>query len=176
MRPSSGNTTVRAGALLLDSSNGSATGDGPVIVTGGILGGNGIITGLVSVGTGIGRSAQLSPGTARRPIGQLLVQGELLFGNEGNLTIQLDPQSATADQITTNGVIVSSAARIRLQIRPGTVSLGTTFVIINNTAATPIIGTFGNLSDGAIVTVNGINFQADYQGGDGNDLTLTVVP
>ena len=47
----SGNTTVRAGALLLDSSNGSATGDGPVIVTGGILGGNGIITGLVSVGT-----------------------------------------------------------------------------------------------------------------------------
>jgi hypothetical protein len=26
------------------------------------------------------------------------------------------------------------------------------------------------------VTVNGNNFQASYTGGDGNDLTLTVVP
>jgi autotransporter-associated beta strand protein len=172
----SGNTTVRAGTLVLDASDGSATGEGPVIVTGGVLGGNGIVTGLVSVGTGSGRSGQLSPGTARGPIGQLLIQSELLFASGGNLIIQLDPQSATADQITTNGVIVSPGARIRLQIRPGTVSLGTTFVIINDTAATPIAGTFSNLPDGAIVNLNGNNFQASYEGGDGNDLTLTVVP
>jgi len=31
-------------------------------------------------------------------------------------------------------------------------------------------------ADGAIVNVNGNNFQADCQGGDGNDRTLTVVP
>ena len=37
-------------------------------------------------------------------------------------------------------------------------------------------GTFSNLADGAIVTVNGNNFQPSYEGGDGNDLTLTVVP
>jgi hypothetical protein len=48
--------------------------------------------------------------------------------------------------------------------------------VIKNTAATPIAGTFSNLPDGAIVNVNGNNLQADYQGGDGNDLTLTVVP
>jgi len=46
--------------------------------------------------------------------------------------------------------------------------------VISNTSATPIAGTFANLPDGAILTVNGNNFQANYEGGD--DLTLTVVP
>ena len=48
--------------------------------------------------------------------------------------------------------------------------------VISNTSATPIAGTFSNLPDGAIVNVNGNNLQASYEGGDGNDLTLTVVP
>jgi len=37
-------------------------------------------------------------------------------------------------------------------------------------------GTFSNLPNGGIVTINGNNLQANYEGGDGNDLTLTVVP
>jgi hypothetical protein len=37
-------------------------------------------------------------------------------------------------------------------------------------------GTFTNLPDRGIVTINGNNFQASYSGDDGNDLTLTVVP
>jgi hypothetical protein len=32
-----------------------------------------------------------------------------------------------------------------------------------------------NLPDGAIANVNGNHLQASYGGGDGNDLTLTVV-
>ena len=58
----------------------------------------------------------------------------------------------------------------------GTLQAGLVFTVINNTSATPISGTFSNLPDGAILTVNGNNFQASYEGGDGNDLTLTVVP
>ena len=54
--------------------------------------------------------------------------------------------------------------------------VGTVLTAIDNTAATPIVGTFANLPDGGIVTVNGNNLQASYSGGDGNDLTLTVVP
>jgi len=49
-------------------------------------------------------------------------------------------------------------------------------IAISNTGATPINGTFSNLTDGGIVIVGITNFQANYQGGDGNDLTLTVVP
>jgi hypothetical protein len=53
---------------------------------------------------------------------------------------------------------------------------GTVFIVINNTAASPIEGTFNNLPDDGVITVNGNSFQASYDGGDGNDLTLTVVP
>jgi hypothetical protein len=53
---------------------------------------------------------------------------------------------------------------------------GTIFTIIENTAATPIAGAFSNLPDGSLITANGNTFQASYEGGTGNDLTLTVVP
>ena len=58
----------------------------------------------------------------------------------------------------------------------GTLTSGLVLTVISNTSSTPISGTFANLPDGAILTVNGNNFQANYEGGDGNDLTLTVVP
>ena len=44
-------------------------------------------------------------------------------------------------------------------------------MLISNTSANPINGTFSNLPEGAIVNVNGNNLQASYRGGDGNDLT-----
>jgi hypothetical protein len=58
----------------------------------------------------------------------------------------------------------------------GRLSVGTAFTLISNTAATPIAGTFANLPDGSIITIKGNKFRASYEGGDGNDLTLTVVP
>ena len=45
---------------------------------------------------------------------------------------------------------------------------------INNMAVTPIAGTFANLPDGGTITTGSNTFQANYEGGDGNDLTLTV--
>ncbi|MDQ3198362.1 MAG: hypothetical protein M3Q46_04105 [Verrucomicrobiota bacterium] len=53
--------------------------------------------------------------------------------------------------------------------------MGLVLTLISNTSANAISGQFSNLPDGAIVTIGGNNFQADYLGGDGNDLTLTVV-
>ena len=38
----------------------------------------------------------------------------------------------------------------------------------------PIAGTFANLPDGATIKIGNNTFQANYEGGDGNDLTLTV--
>ena len=57
-----------------------------------------------------------------------------------------------------------------------TLPVGTSFTVINNTSATPISGVFSNLVDGSSLTVGNNTFQADYEGGDGNDLTLTVMP
>ncbi len=76
-----------------------------------------------------------------------------------------------------NGVTMNSGASFNLSgTAQGTLKQGLTFTVISNTASTPISGTFSNLADGAIISVNGNNFQANYEGGDGNNLTLTVVP
>jgi hypothetical protein len=47
--------------------------------------------------------------------------------------------------------------------------------LIKNAADTPISGTFAGLADGGTLTVNANTYQANYEGGDGNDLTLTVI-
>ena len=58
----------------------------------------------------------------------------------------------------------------------GGASIGTVFNAIDNTSVTTISGTFVNLADGSIFTVGSNTVQASYEGGDGNDLTLMVVP
>ena len=52
---------------------------------------------------------------------------------------------------------------------------GSVFTIIDNISANPIRGSFSNLADGSTITVGNNTYQADYEGGDGNDLTLTVL-
>jgi hypothetical protein len=76
-----------------------------------------------------------------------------------------------------NGITINSGAMIALSGQTqGRLTTGLTLTLIGNTSANLISGTFSNLPDGSIVTINGNNFQASYSGGDGNDLTLTVVP
>lgn len=62
--------------------------------------------------------------------------------------------------------------------------VGTVFTVIEDRAKDPcrrcrggsgIHGNFGNLPDGGTITAGSNTFQANYEGGDGNDLTLTVV-
>ena len=75
-----------------------------------------------------------------------------------------------------NGVTINGAQFLLLSRGGFTLTPGTVLTVINNTAATPIAGTFANLPDGSTFTAHGNTFQASYEGGDGNDLTLTVVP
>jgi hypothetical protein len=53
---------------------------------------------------------------------------------------------------------------------------GKSATVISNPSADPIAGTFANLPDGSTFTIGPNTFQVSYEGGDGNDLTLTVVP
>ena len=79
--------------------------------------------------------------------------------------------------VVANGVIINSGATIALSGQTiGVLTQGTVLTLIANTSADPINGAFSNLPDGSIVTIGGNKFQASYSGGDGNDLTLTVVP
>jgi hypothetical protein len=91
--------------------------------------------------------------------------------------IDLDSSTVAADQVVASGAAIKSGALVSTS-DPGSGALpaGTVFTVIRNTAATLISGTFSNLADGSSFTLGSNTFQADYEGGDGNHLTLTVVP
>jgi len=174
-----GGTTIEGGKLVIGNQSGSGTGSGPVSVTRGKLGGSGIIAGETTIGTGSGRGAFLSPAAGTTVQAALTIQSALTFNADATYTctFKAQPDSADTDMVIANGVTINSGAMIELIGHTmGVLTQGMVLSLISNTSANPISGTFSNLPDGGIVTVNGSNLQASYEGGDGNDLTLTVVP
>ena len=166
-----GGTTVKGGSLFANNSNGSATGTGFVKVNSGTLAGRGIIAGPVTIGGG----AFLAPGGSE--IGVLNLQAALTFNAQATYLVDLNSASARADKVVANGVAIDSAALISItDLGNSVLGSGTVLRLINNFSSMPIAGTFGNLADGGTIIVGSNTFQANYEGGDGNDLTLTVVP
>lgn len=168
-----GGTNVSAGTLVIANGSGSGTGTGAVLVSGGVLGGSGTISGAVTVQSG----ALFAPAAGTKKQANLTTLSSLSF-NSGAIytyTFRAKRSQARTDKVTANGVTIDSGASFNFsgQAR-GTLRPGLTFVVISNTSASPIGGAFGNLPDGAILSVGSNNFQASYEGGDGNDLTLTV--
>jgi autotransporter-associated beta strand protein len=174
-----GGTTIKHGTLMVNNRQGSGTGSGPVQINGRRLVGKGTIAGAVTVGTGIGSGAVLSPGYLHgaNKLGALTIQSTLTFNSDATYEAELNSSSTTADEVIANGATINSGAQFSFaDLGTGTLPPGTVFTVIDNTAATPIAGTFSNLPDGSMFTINGNTYQVNYEGGDGNDLTLTVVP
>jgi autotransporter-associated beta strand protein len=174
-----GGTTVNQGTLVVSNTAGSATGNGPVFVNAGTLSGSGIIAGSVTIGTGRGTGAFLAPAAGGKKQLTLTIQSALTFKADATYTytFKAKQNKAKTDKVIANGVTINGGAMVNLSGQTqGSLKRGLTLTMISNTSASPISGTFSNLPDGGIVNVNGNNFQASYSGGDGNDLTLTVVP
>ena len=170
-------TTLNAGALKVGNRIGSATGTGAVSVDAGTLGGRGTITGATTIGTGNGAGAFLEPSVGARQPATTTIQSLLTFKADGSYTYKLDTRKARADEVVANGVTIESGAQFNFSaIGNKRLPLGSVFVALSNTSASPISGAFANLADGSIFTAGKNKYQASYSGGDGNDLTLTVVP
>jgi hypothetical protein len=170
---------VSQGTLVVSNTSGSATGTGALLVSAGALGGGGIIAGAVTMGTGSDAGAFLAPAHGGNKQLTLTIQGSLTFNSDSTYTYTFKAKGnkSKIDKVIVNGVTINSGATINLSgTTQGHLTQGTVLTLIKNTAATPIAGAFSNLPDGGIVNVNGNNLQASYEGGDGNDLTLTVVP
>jgi autotransporter-associated beta strand protein len=170
----SGGTTVSAGILLANNKNGSGTGSGPVQVLVGTFGGSGRVAGAVTVGIGNGAGAVLAPGARGVTPGTLSIQQTLTLNADSTYRVTFDSDVATADAVKAKGIGIQSAQILFNDLGTAVLPTGTVFTVINNAAATPISGIFANLADGATVRVGNNTFQANYGGGDGNDLTLTV--
>jgi len=180
-----GATTVEGGKLVVANQSGSGTGTGSVSVNRGKLGGSGIIAGATTIGTGSGIGAFLAPAAAQATSqpATLTIQSALTFNADATYSCTFkaeqhgDTTRTKTSMVIANGVTINSEATIELIGHiTGALNQGTALTQISNTSADPISGTFSNLPDGSIVTINDNNFQVSYEGGDGNDLTLTVVP
>ncbi len=170
-----GSTTVNAGALRISNRSGSGTGTGEVKVGAATLGGDGVIGGMVRVGTGSGTGAFLAPGVGASRLTTLTIQSALTFKADGTYTCRLNTKKTGSDQVVANGVIIQSGAQFNFKVIGNKeLRIGKSATVISNTSANPISGTFANLPDGSTITVGNNTFQANYEGGDGNDLTLTV--
>lgn len=171
-------TTVSAGTLIVSNTTGSATGTGAVLVNAGTLAGGGTIAGAVTIGTGSGAGAFLAPAQGGNKQLTLALLSNLTLNADATYTytFKAKKNKARSDLIVANGVTINGATVNISGEAQGSLKLGLTLTMITNRSANPISGTFSNLPDGAIVNVNGNNLQANYEGGDGNDLTLTVVP
>jgi len=169
-----GGTIIREGTLLVTTPNGSGTGSGPVHVEGGTLGGTGMITGPLRVGIGTG-TAFLSPGVDGT--GTLSVRAGVTFAADGVYQCELSSDEAEADDVNVKEVTIQSGATFTfVPLGTSTLPIGMIFTVLEKRDPGVINGSFQNLADGAIFTAGGNTFQASYSGGDGNDLTLTVVP
>lgn len=173
-----GRTTVNAGTLLLQrNGNSSQTGTGNVTVTAGTLGGDGIIKGAVTIGSNSGPGAFLAPGNGLSGGVATITMLKRLNVINSSLKVEFDSGNVAADQVVARGVaIIGGGSTITFsEVGTGTMQIGTTFILINNTAATPISGTFVGLPEGAIFDAGQYTWQVSYIGGSGNDFTATII-
>jgi autotransporter-associated beta strand protein len=170
-----GATTIKGGTLAINNTSGSGTGSGPVLVKRGRLSGTGTISGAVTVANGTTAGAALQGSTA----GTLTINNTLTFNSPATYICTLKRTSSPPkmSKVSALGVTINSGVTFAIRDRTtGTLTAGTSFTVINNTSANPIFGRFSNLADGSTFSSNGTNFHVNYEGGDGNDLTLAVVP
>ena len=118
-----GGTTISSGLVEVRNTVDSATGSGPVQVTGharamngrGKLGGAGIIAGPVTIGAKSGGEAVLSPGKTGGKPGTLTLLNTLTFNGHGTYRAFVDSDNSTAGQVVANGVTIRSTNRFSLK-------------------------------------------------------------
>lgn len=182
------NANTYSGGTVLDSEDGlllinnrgshagSGTGSGPVTVIQGALGGVGTVTGPVTIGTGSGAGANLVPGPGPARTGRFAISNSLSLNSPSTYVWKLDAVNGKGGTVVAAGVTINGTLFLPVEIQFATLNAGIVLTVIDNTSADPIAGTFTNLPDGSTLTVGSNKFRVNYEGGDGNDLTLTVVP
>lgn len=166
----SGQNLTKAGSGIL-ALNGTNTYTGETSVNAGTLRGNGSVAGDLWIGGG----ATLEAGNS---IGTFTAAGEAGFLDGSTFQFELNSSAGTFDQLVANGLslennnVTFSVADLGTGVWSGPAS----FVVINNTSGSAVIGTFAGLVEGAAVNIGDNTFLISYLGGTGNDVTLNLIP
>ncbi|MBL8182790.1 MAG: VCBS repeat-containing protein [Blastocatellia bacterium] len=177
----SGPITLNNGIFVVDANIPSTgvTVNNPVVTTGGLaisgFGGTGTV-GSVNVVQGA-----VSAGTLTSPTGILTISNGLTFTANGTFACKLGgttPGANGHDQLNVTGTVSLNNALLApipwAGFRP---AIGDSYVILRNDSNDPINGTFLNLPNNSVFS-GPLNtaFKITYNGGDGNDIAIQVVP
>jgi autotransporter-associated beta strand protein len=159
----SGATTINAGILSVTGSVTSAT----TVNSGGTLDGTGT-TDVINVNTGGALAPGLSPGTIRT--------GNLILGSGSNYSVEINGSAASGayDQTGITGTVTLGGNLVLSGTRTDTTA--DTLTIIDNDGTDGVSGIFAGLPEGSVVQASGVMYSLSYQGGTGNDVTLTSIP
>ena len=162
-----GGTTLSAGMLYVNNASGSGTGTGAVIVSGGTLAGTGGISGSLTVSSG----GTFDPGVGGP---SSFASGSFSIASGGTFNVDINSSTAGSgyDQLNVTGAVDLTGSSLHLN-GTRTSNGGDTIVLINNDGADAVTGTFNGLAEGALVSLNGVNYNISYHGGTGNDVVLT---
>ena len=150
-----GKTFVLGGSLVLNAIQAS-----DFIVDGGTL------SGSATIGKLEAKSGSVST--------SLLQSNDLSLSGPSSLdiTIRGTTPGTEFNQINSHGTITLGDASLNLSgsfILPA----GSELILVNNDGTDPISGTFKGIANNQIITIQGTNYLLKYDGGDGNDITLT---
>jgi hypothetical protein len=144
--------------------DGSFDAAGQVLVEG-TLGGTGSVGAVTVAGTGT-----IAPGASPGK----LSTGSIAFTAGSAFNVELDGVNPGTehDQLAVTGTVDLGGAALAATVGFAP-TIGQVFRIIDNDGSDDVIGTFAGLTEGATVMLGGFAFSVSYEGGDGNDLTLT---
>jgi hypothetical protein len=167
-QPFSGATAVNGGTLTL---GGSLTASSGVNV-----GASGTLASTAVSTTGpVAVNGVLSPGGSSVAS---MSTGNLSFGSGGIMTVNLNGATTPGtdyDQINVTGTVVVSNATLRILVGSSpTLNVGDQFTIVANDGADAVNGPFVNGATIAAFDNPLYKFTANYAGGDGNDIVLTL--
>jgi hypothetical protein len=115
---------------------------------------------------------RLNPGPAPGP-GATTVTGNYNLAAAGTLQVDITAPSGT-DVLNVNGAVTLAG---NLDIVPsGSLSANQSFLILQNDGVDPVTGAFLGRPQNTAFLEDGTLWRISYTGGDGNDVTLTVVP
>jgi autotransporter-associated beta strand protein len=157
----SGPTEVATGTLLV---NGSQPGSPVHVASGAILGGSGVVGHIAAEG-------KVAPGTSPG----ILTSSNVVLNSDATLAIELNGlvPGTSYDQMSVRGSVTFSNAALQLSTAGLVPSEGDRFLILDNDGSDPVVGTFNGLAESALVASGPLKFLISYQGGRGNDVTLT---
>jgi fibronectin-binding autotransporter adhesin len=163
--PCTGDITVSAGTLTV---NGSQPGSSITVNGTATLMGDGVVKNLQVLG-------DLRPGTGPA----ILTTGDLAFTSQGDFFVELNGPTAGPgyDQVKVSGSVTLASAMLHVSIAGGFQPANdSSFTIIDNDGADPVVNTFHDLPEADTLNIAGRPFRISYIGGTGNDVTLTALP